>query len=115
MFGLNEGKFASARISPVQGSMMTADPAEAPLDSHAGAQLALGDVLQILIDRQLERRTGGRRPLHAAERVPPRIGLDQDRAGLAPDERVVRPLDAAETDVVHPDIAEHVRDSSRLG
>ena len=35
---------------------------------HAGAQLALGDVLQVLVDRQLERRARGRRPLDAAER-----------------------------------------------
>ena len=59
--GLKVGQFASARISPVCGSMITAVPPAARLLVDAGAQLALGDVLQVLIDRQLERVAGGRR------------------------------------------------------
>ena len=48
----------------------------------AGVQLALGDVLQVLVDGQLDGRSGGRRPLEAAERVAPRVGLDEHRARL---------------------------------
>ena len=43
----------------------------------ARAQLALGDVLQVLIDGQLERRTLGGRTIDAAvERMAARVGLD---------------------------------------
>ena len=93
----------------MHGSMTIAEPPAAPLACDAGAQLALGDVLQVLVDRQLERRARRRRPLDAAERLPPRVGLDEHRAGAAADERVVGRLDAAQADVVDADVAEHVR------
>ena len=82
---------------------------------HAGVQLALGDVLQVLVDRQLERRSGGRQARDArAERVLPRVGLNQHRAGLAANLRVVRRLDAAQPDVVDADVSEQMRAASSV-
>jgi hypothetical protein len=69
---------AIARISPVRGLMTIADP-------PSGAQFALGQVLQVLVDRQLKRRSGGRRLLEAAERMAPGVGLHVHRAGLPAD------------------------------
>jgi hypothetical protein len=59
--GIESGALASARISPVYGSMITADPPEAPLHCTPSPQLALGDVLEVLVDRQLE--CGAGRPV----------------------------------------------------
>jgi hypothetical protein len=60
-FGLNVGSFAIARISPVCGFMMMALP-PARGSRARRVQLALGDVLQVLVDRQLdvEPDVGGR-------------------------------------------------------
>ena len=71
-------------------------------------------MLQILVDRQLERRARGRRPLDAAERAAAGIALDEHRAGAAEDQRVVGGLDTGQADVVHADIAEHVRRQIRV-
>jgi hypothetical protein len=109
MFGLNEGKLASARISPGVGIQNHGRSRRGAARLHAGAQLALGDVLEVLIDGQLERRAGGRWPLDPAEGMPARIGLNQDGARLAADERVVRAFDPAEPDVVDADVAQDVR------
>ena len=84
-------------------------PPAARFASDAGVQLALGDVLQVLVDRQLDGRAGRRRPLDPAERLAPRVGLDEHRAALAANLRVVGRLDAAEADVVDADVAEQVR------
>ena len=75
----------------------------------AGPQLALDDVLQVLVDRQLERCAGRGRSLEPAEGVAARIGLHQDLA-LAPAHRlVVGRLDAVQADVVDADVAEQLR------
>ena len=52
---------------------------------------------------------GGRRPLEAAEGVPPGVGVNEDRAGLAANLRVVGPLEPFEAVVVDADVAEQVR------
>ncbi len=72
-------------------------------------QLALGDVLQVFVNRQLEGRSGCRRALEAAEGLVPRVRLNQDGAGLAPNLRVVGVFDAAQPLVVDSDPAEQVR------
>ncbi len=59
------------------------------------AQLALGDVLQVLVDRQLDRCAGCRRTLETAERAAARVGLVEQLALLAADLAVVGGLDAA--------------------
>ena len=41
--------------------------------------------------------------------MPARVGLNEDRARLAADERVVGPFDPAEPDVVDTDVAKQVR------
>src|SRR3982751_1632931 len=83
------------------------------LDAHT--KLALGDVLEVLIDCELDARAGGRRPLDATEhRVALGIGLYEDLAILAADLRVVRRLDASEADVVEPHVPEDVRGELRL-
>ena len=46
----------------MRGSMMIAVPAGGVVLLDADAQLALGDVLQVLIDRELDAGPGGRRP-----------------------------------------------------
>src|SRR5262249_45012959 len=72
-------------------------------------QLALGDVLEILVDGQLDGRTGCRRTLEAAERMSPRVGLNEDRPLLAADLRIVGVLEAAQAGVVDSHIPEEVR------
>ena len=67
------------------------------------AQLALGDVLQVLVDRQLDGRARGRRPLESAERAAARVGLIQQLAERAADLAVVGRLDAGEPFVVDAD------------
>ena len=76
----------------------------------AGAQLALGDELEVLIDGQLEGRAGGGRALDLAEdALLPRVRLHEQLALPAAHLGVVRRLEAAETGVVETDVAEHVR------
>ena len=112
---MNVGSLAIARISPVAGSMTTTDAAGGPVLDHARVQLALGDVLQVPVDRQLDRGAGGRRALDAAEDVPAAVGRDQDRAGLSANLRVVRRLDAAQPVVVDADVSERVRREVLVG
>ena len=71
-------------------------------------------MLQILVDGQLEGRARGRRPLDAAERAAACIALDEHGAGAAEDQRVVGALDTSQADVVHADVAEHVRRQIRV-
>jgi hypothetical protein len=75
----------------------------------ARVQFAFGDVLQVLVDRQLNARSGRRRTLEAAERVAARVRLHHDGAGLAADLRVVGVFEAAQPLVVDPHPAEQVR------
>ena len=86
-----------------------------PVLDHARVQLALGDVLQVPVDGQLDRGAGGRRALDAAEDVPAAVGRDQDRAGLSANLRVVRRLDAAQPVAVDADVAERVRREALVG
>ena len=70
--------------------------------AHAGAQLALGDVLQLLrrwSARRCRRRSAA---LEAAERLAPRVGLDQQLALLAAHDFVVGGLDSAEATLSMP-------------
>ena len=81
----------------------------------AGAQLALGDVLEVLIDGQLERRAGGR---GRSTRLVSAAGArrsGQHLAFAAADLRVVGRLEPARPGVVEADVAEHVRRSSFFG
>ena len=82
---------------------------------EAGVQLALGDVLQVLVDRQLDRRPGRRRPLETIERVAARVGVNEDLAFLAANLRVVGRLDTAQTLVVQADEPEEVRRELGVG
>ncbi len=94
---------------------MTTLPLAAWFSSDAGVQLALGDVLQVFVDRQLDRRPGSRRPLEAIERVAARVGVDEDLAFLAANLRVVGRLDAAQALVVQADEPEEVRRELGVG
>ena len=88
---------------------MMALPPAARFVSDAGRELAFGDVLEVLVDGQLDARTGGRRTLEAAEGVAAGVGVHRDRAGLAANLRVVGVLEAAQPLVVDADPAEQVR------
>ena len=79
-------------------------PAGGAVLAHTGIELALRDVLQVLVDRELHRRTGGRRPFGPAVGVPSRVGLHEDLSRFAADQRIVRRLQAAEPLVIdaHP-------------
>src|SRR4029453_3238942 len=55
---------------------------------------------EVLIDRELDGRPRGRRPLESAERAAPRVGLIQQPAERAADLTVVGCLDAGESLVV---------------
>ena len=67
------------------------------------AQLALGDVLQIFVNRQLDGRARRRRTLEPAEGVPARVGLIEQLSQGAADLAVVGGLDAGEPFVVDAD------------
>ena len=71
-------------------------------------ELALDDVLEMLVDGQLDGRAGRWRPVDAAERAAPGIGVDQDLSRLAADLRVVGRLDPAQALVVDADVADEV-------
>ena len=81
----------------------------------AGVELALDDVLQVLVDRQLDGRADRRRPLEPAERVPFRVRLHEDAAALAADAGIVGGLETAQAVVVDADVAEHVRPELLVG
>ena len=85
----------------------------APL--HALPQLALDDVLHLLVDGQLERGAGRGLPLGAAEGATLGVHVDEDGAGPALDRRVVGGLDAAQPDVVDAHVPEHVRGQRLVG
>ena len=77
--------------------------------NDARVQFALGDVLEILVDRQLEARAGGRhvrRPLEAAEGMTPGVRVNLDFAVLAADLFLVGELDAREAVVVETNVPE---------
>ena len=75
----------------------------------ADAQLAIRDVLQVLVDGELEPVAGRRRALLARRHgVPARVGLEQHLAFAAADARVERGFEPGQT-LVHADVAEHVR------
>ena len=74
----------------------------------AEAELALGDVLQILVDCELEGLAGRWWALDAAERAAARVRLDEHLPVEALDQVVVGGFDAAEADAVDADVAEQV-------
>jgi hypothetical protein len=81
-----------------------------------GLQLALDDVLEIEIDRQLDRRAGSRRLLDARlQPVVARIPLDQNPAFVAANLRVVRRFDPAQPRVLVADKSQHVRAQVEVG
>ena len=92
-----------------------AEPPCARLIEDAGAQLPLSDVLEVLVDRQLDARSRSRRPLEAAEGMAPRVGVNQNRPGLAADLGVVRVLEPVQPGVVEADIAEQMRRQLLVG
>ena len=73
------------------------------------AQLALGDVLQVFVDRQLDGRAGRRRALEPAEGAAARVGLIQQLAQRAADLAVVGGFDARQPVVVDADKTEQLR------
>jgi hypothetical protein len=93
------------------GSRIHDDGASTPrvIAGDAGFELTLGHVLEVLVDRQLERRSGGRRMFDSAERMAAGVGLDEHRPGLAANLCVVCRLDATQARVVDPDVTEQVR------
>ena len=75
----------------------------------ARPQLPLDDVLEVLIDRELDRVTGRSRPLLArATRVAPRVHLEDQQAFLASNAAIVCRFDTAQTDVAGTDEPERV-------
>ena len=107
--GLNVGQLAIASTSPVLRVHDDRGAAVGALLFDASAQLALDDVLQLLVDGQLERAAAGRRALETAEDAAAGVGLDEERALAAADDLVVGRFEAAEADVVEADVAEQVR------
>ena len=89
--------------------MMTTVPPAALVARDAVAQLALGDVLQVLVDRQLDGGARRRRPLEPAERAAARVGLVEQLALRAADLAVVGRLDAGEPFVVDADETQQLR------
>ena len=78
-------------------------------------QLPLGDVLQVLIDRQLERRAGRGLALDVArQRLTAGIALNQHSAVAAAHLDVEGRLEPAEPGVVETDVTEHVRQQLAL-
>src|SRR5690606_33424153 len=63
---------------------------------------------------QFEGVARGGRPPDATEDLPARVAVDEGRAGLSADERVVGRFDAAEAGVVDAHVAEHVRRQVRV-
>ncbi len=101
--------FAAGRIHHDRGTSLRAGLVD------AGLQLALGDVLQVLVDGQLEVGARGRRPLDPAECVALGVGLNEHRARVSFDQIVIRRLDAREAGVVDADVAEQVRGQLLVG
>ncbi len=71
-------------------------------------ELSLGDVLQVGIERELERGTRRRGSLQPAEGSTPGISLDKDLPGTSGDLVVIGRLDPAQPLVVDTDVAEDV-------
>jgi len=78
-------------------------------DLDAGFQLALGDVLQAFVDRQLERSAARRCALEAAEHMTARVVLHDQLAFVSAHDLVVGGFEALEADVVEPDVSKRVR------
>ncbi len=77
---------------------------------HTGRQLALSDVLQVQIERELDGRTRGRRLLNARiHALSARVHLEQHAPRAAPNDAVVSTFDTAEPFIVDTDEAEYVR------
>ena len=111
VFGLNVGRIAIARISPVRGSMTSTIPPLAPVVAPRGVQLALGEILHGGVQGQDEpasrggRLEDGRLPGHVATE---RVALHQREPRLAGQGLVVGQLDALEPPVVPADEPQHV-------
>ena len=89
--------------------MTIGDAAVGAVLGNAARELALHDVLQRRIQRQLEGGARGRRGGHAVKRVALGIGGHQRLAVFAANQIVVLQLDASQPAVVEPDIPEHAR------
>ena len=87
-------------------------PPSARSDRDRRLQFALDDELQLLVDRELDGRAGGRLFEHAARQTRAARAahhLDDLLAGFAGDPLLLRELDAGLAFVVDIDEAEHVR------
>ena len=71
-----------------------------------GAKLPLGNVLEVLVDGQLERRACRRRPFDPAERPPSGIGLNQHGAGTSLDHAVVLRFEPLQPGIVDADVSQ---------
>src|SRR5439155_4067435 len=76
---------------------------------NSGAQLAFGNVLEILVECQLDGGARCGRTLVPTERVTPGVGLNEDGSGLAANLLVVGVLEAAQAVVVDSDVPEQMR------
>jgi hypothetical protein len=79
------------------------------------SQLALGDVLKVLVNGQLDGRASGRRPLQTAEGTAPCVFFVEQLALRATDLTVVGRFEARKALVVHPNEAEQLRRELFLG
>ena len=77
--------------------------------TDGGAQLALGDVLDVLVDCQFERHPGGRRPLDPAEGPIVGVGLHEQPSGQASDFLVVSRFETVQPLVVDAHVSEQMR------
>src|SRR3954451_9960459 len=76
----------------------------------ADPELAVGDELQVLVDRQLEAGAGGREVLLARRhRLSPAVALQEDLSFLAADLVVERGFETGEAEIVDPDVSKQVR------
>ena len=80
-----------------------------------GPELALDDVLQVLVDGQLDGRAGRRRPVDAAERPVTRIRVYQGLPGVARDLGIVGRFDPAQSLVVDADVTDDMRGQLAVG
>ena len=90
-------------------------PGVGVVGADRGAQLALDEVLQVLVDGQLDGRAGRRGPVDAAERPVARVRVDQGLPGVARDLGFVGRFDPAQALVVDADVADEVRRQLAVG
>ena len=115
-FGLNVGSFGHRENFAGVRVHDDGAAADGAVLDDAGVQLALGDVLQVLVDRQLDGRSGGRRPFEPAEGAD---GARRSESRIVPVLPricgVVGGLESAEAGVVETDQPSRWAPSSLLG